>query len=589
MIGPGAIPNPVAGAAATRPDDVALVADRTLTWQELAAAAARKARQLGALGLRRGDVVGLSGRRTADWIVTAHAIGWLDAVLAPIAAAPAPHARRAAAVGLGCAALVESGATPSIELLVGPRVEAPSRTSFGPADWPLDQARLAVLTSGTTAVPGAVRLTTAQLLFSAFGSAIRLGLERTDRWLHCLPLHAMGGLAILFRGALYGTATELAPCFDAEAVAAALHSGRISMVSLTPRMLAAVLDARPGRAFPGSLRCVLVGGGPTPDAVTRRCEALGVPLARTWGMTEAASQICTEAPGAYGRTLPPLPFTRVTEEATGLVVHGPVVGGRLQTGDVGVVEPTGVRVLGRTDDVIISGGAKIHPQHIEAALTAHPAVADAAVVGVTDPVCGQRPVAYVVRAGDVEVPGLRAWCGRRLRRLEVPDRFVFVDTLSRDAQGKLRRRLLRQQIELGHGGQERVRDIAGREAGHLDEGVAQPHRGAQLAVGVAHDGVGEGHRTPADTLDPRLDTELVADPHGPTEAGLGVHERHPEAEPIEDIVKAREGAQHDLVEAVVGVLEGAVEEGDASAIHMVEADRNGVIQGHERRPHGSIR
>jgi len=121
--------------------------------------------------------------------------------------------------------------------------------------------------------------------------------------------------------------------------------------------------------------------------------------------------------------------------------------GWLHTGDLGILDAEGyLYVLDRRDDLIVSGGENVYPAEVEATLLAHPAVAEAGVVGMDDPAWGQVPVAYVVpRPGLPVTPdALIAFCRERLARYKVPARVTLVDALPRNASGKLLRRELRE-------------------------------------------------------------------------------------------------------------------------------------------------
>jgi acyl-CoA synthetase (AMP-forming)/AMP-acid ligase II len=121
-------------------------------------------------------------------------------------------------------------------------------------------------------------------------------------------------------------------------------------------------------------------------------------------------------------------------------------GGWLRTGDLGRLGHDGrLAVVGRVDDLVISGGVNVHPDEVEAVLAAHPQVAEAAVAGRPDPEWGQRVVAFVVPRDPASPPtlaGLRAFAGRRLAGAKVPRELVLVPALPRGPSGKLLRRLL---------------------------------------------------------------------------------------------------------------------------------------------------
>ncbi|MHB8877799.1 MAG: o-succinylbenzoate--CoA ligase, partial [Myxococcaceae bacterium] len=327
-----------------------------------------------------------------------------------------------------------------------------------------------LFTSGTTGCPKAAQLTTANFAASSRASAMNLGASPAQRWLAALPLFHVGGLAMAARCAEYGAALVLHEGFDPEQINEAIDSGEVSHASLVATGLRRVLEAREGRRFPSSLEAVLVGGGPTPVELLAQARALGAPVLQTYGLTEACSQVATEPPAeADGATAgPALPGVevRVVDESRRLLppgevgeieVRGPTVmrgylgdddatartvaGGWLRTLDLGSLDPRGrLSVFARRADLIVSGGENVYPAEVEAALLAHPQVADAAVLGRPDPRWGQVPVALVVARGAPPDPGeLDAWCRQRLAGFKVPRRFLRVGTLPRNAGGKLDR------------------------------------------------------------------------------------------------------------------------------------------------------
>jgi O-succinylbenzoic acid--CoA ligase len=301
-------------------------------------------------------------------------------------------------------------------------------------------------TSGTTAGPRPVALSFGNWLWSALGSAVALGLEPGERWLCPLPLAHVGGLSIPIRSAIYGTTAVLHERFETDAVLSALMSAseRITLVSLVPTMLARLLDA--GLSEPPSLRWALLGGGPIPSALLERSREAGVPVAPTYGMTEACSQIATRGWPLVGVEL------RVASDGE-VLVRGPNVAagavaddGWLHTGDLGSLSPAGrVKITGRKSDTIVTGGENVAPGEVEAVLLAHPAVADAGVFGQPDAEWGEALVATVVLRQGVFVATdeLREFCASRLAGYKVPKRIELADALPRTESGKLLRRHLR--------------------------------------------------------------------------------------------------------------------------------------------------
>ncbi|MCA9621304.1 MAG: AMP-binding protein, partial [Myxococcales bacterium] len=432
------LPNPLAAAAASRPHHVALVTESmAVSYAALATAAAERAAIAAGCGITPGMRVGLVGPREAEWAFWFHALGWLGAVVAPLdERAPASEQRRQREV-LAVEHVIDTQAPPRC-------VVAP----LPPRSWGLEEPRVVLATSGSTGTPRAVPLTTGQLLLSAFGSAIRLGHLPSDRWLCCLPLHHVGGLSILLRSVWYGITAVLHRRFEPTLVAEALDRGDASLVSLVPSMLERVLDARDMSKsqfvrFPSSLRAILLGGAAAPPSLLRRARALGAPVATTWGMTEAASQVATAFPGDIrldGAVGPPLPFVAVDHQGARLALRGPLVRGHLVTGDRGVIDGEGrVVVQGRADAMIISGGENIDPSEVEQVLRRHPQVVDAAVVGLPSPIWGARPHALVMATGPITPDELAAHCRASLAGYKVPDRFELTPELPRTSLGKLAR------------------------------------------------------------------------------------------------------------------------------------------------------
>jgi O-succinylbenzoic acid--CoA ligase len=265
-----------------------------------------------------------------------------------------------------------------------------------------------------------------------------------------MPLHHVGGFAILVRGAVYRIAVELEP-FDVERVSTAIADHGASIVSLVPTMLTRLLDADVPLE---RLRCALVGGGPMSEALLKRALDAGVPVAPTYGLTECASQVATMPPGEArerpGSAGPAILTTEIRIDDEGLIcVRGPSVApaeagedGWLRTRDLGRLDEEGyLYVLGRADEVIVTGGKNVAPQEVEQVLLEHPEVADAAVHAREDPDWQQAVVAVVVLAqgGAVSEEDLRGFCRERLAPHKVPKAIAFARQLPRNEQGKLLR------------------------------------------------------------------------------------------------------------------------------------------------------
>jgi O-succinylbenzoic acid--CoA ligase len=436
--------NWLARSAAATPDRVALAAGgERLTYGELERAATERAHRLAGLGARRGTRVALALAMSREYVVLIHALMKLGAVAVPLASdLPEPELERRlgeARVGVVVRDADEVAAAPA-----------------GPADLEpeldLASTHCVIFTSGTGGSAKPVELTYGNHLWSAAGSGFRIGVDPDDRWLCSLGLHHIGGLAIVLRSALYGTGVVLER-FDPASIARAVVEERVTLASVVATMLSRLLDAG---AELERLRCVLLGGGPAPGALIETALERGVPLAPTYGLTEAASQVTTLPPGELVRKpgSAGTAILRCEVRVEGGVIHvrGANVSAReagadgwLRTGDRGRLDADGhLYVEGRADDLILSGGEKVDPEEVERALLAHPEVAEAAAGGREDEQWQQAVVAVVVLrdGGTVGEEGLREFCRHRLAPFQVPKRITFVARLPRDEHGKLRRREL---------------------------------------------------------------------------------------------------------------------------------------------------
>ena len=392
----------LARAARERPDHPAI---NGLSYAGLLERARSAAGGLAAAGVRRGDAVRIATAGRSDTAILLHACLLLGAV-----AEPAPE-------GLDH--------VPEGDALAGPfrhDLRAPA---------------IVVRTSGTTSQPKPVALTYGNWLWSALGSAAALGHPPDERWLCALPLTHVGGLSILLRSAIAGTTVLLHERWDTDAVLRALDDATI--VSLVPTTLKRLLDA--GLREPPALRVALLGGAPISAALLEQARGAGVPVAPTYGLTEACSQVTTNGF--------PLFCTRVALAADGeVLVTGPTVagGGTLRTGDLGAWDDEGaLRIVGRKADTIITGGENVAPAQVEAVLETHEAVLEAAVRGRPDAEWGEAVVAEVVlRPGASATPDeLRSHAAARLARHAVPKAIALRDEpLPRTASGKLLRREL---------------------------------------------------------------------------------------------------------------------------------------------------
>lgn len=319
-----------------------------------------------------------------------------------------------------------------------------------------DEVALVVSTSGTTGMPKGAMLTTAALTASASATHSRLG--GPGQWLLALPAQHIAGMQVLIRSVLAGTTPIVmnrSAGFDVSALpdAVAAMGGDRRYTSLVATQLAKALGDRAARAALASLDAVLVGGGPLPAPVAVNASAAGIPVVRTYGMSETAGGCVYDGV--------PLDGVKVRVDEGRVVLGGATLAkgyrnptpadpfaepGWFRTDDAGSIDGRGVLdVYGRLDEAVSTGGLTVLPQVVEAAMTAHPAVAQCAVFGLPDDRLGQRVAAAVVAAPGADPPTLeelRACVMQSLDLTAAPREVHVVDELPLRGIGKVDRRAL---------------------------------------------------------------------------------------------------------------------------------------------------
>jgi len=348
---------------------------------------------------------------------------------------------------------------------------------FVAAPFSLENVQGIMFTSGTSGNARGVTLTFGNHFWSALASAARIGMSPSDRWLSPLPLYHVGGLANLFRCTLAAAAVILSETDTATLVR---HlGGGATMVSLVPTLLRRLLDR--GDWHAPNLRLVLLGGAAADPQLLAEAHERHLPVATTYGLTEAASQVATMPPeqarlkpGCVGR--PQLFNTvRIVDadqkdcppgEPGEILISGPTLmqgydgnpeathqvlyDGWMHTNDIGYLDADGdLWVLQRRIDLILSGGENIYPSEIERVLRSHPAVADSCVVGLPDPHWGQIVAAAIILAPGQTAPSLnelREHCRGFLAGYKLPRRVTYIDSFPLTATGKISRPHIRQRF-----------------------------------------------------------------------------------------------------------------------------------------------
>lgn len=304
-----------------------------------------------------------------------------------------------------------------------------------PLDDPLPASGILCLpTAGSTGAPKLVELSRDGLETSARMTADRLGAAGA-RWLCCLPLDHVAGIMTIVRSRLFGAEPVVLSGFDPAEVAAA----DADAVSLVPTMLERLLRHGAGLE---RWRWILLGGAAARPSLLAQAPG----AVRTYGMTETCGGVVYDGE--------PLPGVGVRVGDDGVVrLRTPTImqgyrgaapaafeDGWFVTGDLGEWDGRRLRVLGRADDVVVTGGENVSPEEVEALLSSHPAVADVAVAGEDDPEWGQRVVAYVVPAGPPpSLEDLREHVKAQAAPYKAPRRLVLVEALPRLPSGKISR------------------------------------------------------------------------------------------------------------------------------------------------------
>jgi fatty-acyl-CoA synthase len=340
----------------------------------------------------------------------------------------------------------------------------------GPAEGIEPGDLLLVYTSGTTGEPKGALHTAAGMRANRAAAIEVQGFGATTRVLSVLPLFHVGGLCIQTLPVLAaGGALQLHPRFDPEAWFDDVERWRPTTSLLVPAVMRALVEhPRWPRADLSSLAFVNSGSQIVPHHLVEAFHARGVPVAEVYGSTETGPvsivRRAAEAFAHVGHAGRPAPGVEVRLGADGEVcLKAPNLlrtyhrsttpafdaEGWFHTGDLAIRHPDGCfEIVGRSKELIISGGENIHPAEIEGLLAERPEIADAAVVGLPDARWGEVPVlALTLRPGmHLDEAALRALLDARLARFKHPRRIVVVDALPRTALGKVQRARLAREL-----------------------------------------------------------------------------------------------------------------------------------------------
>jgi O-succinylbenzoic acid--CoA ligase len=339
------------------------------------------------------------------------------------------------------------------------------------------------LTSGTTGKSKIVPLKRRQMISAAKASAKNFQPEPNHFWLLCLPLNHVGGISIIFRSLLYGSAIYRMGRFNEEMVTEFLSENpRFQAASLVPTMLSRLLK-NPLFKTHKDFKAILLGGGPTTLQLLKRSVERGIPIVSSYGMTETCAQIVanpmTTPSGMYtplksvGKPFPPNQLQIRDDEGkilgknqSGLIwLKGPQVfdgyyqmeepeevfdkDGWFKTGDYGHLN--GFKQLfieSRREDLIISGGENINPTEVEEAMQKLPLIKEAVVLGLPDEEWGQKVTAVVtlLNGKTPDINEIKELLKTELTDFKIPKELVVVESFPKTVMGKVKRWELAQLI-----------------------------------------------------------------------------------------------------------------------------------------------
>ncbi|PSP55793.1 long-chain fatty acid--CoA ligase [Halobacteriales archaeon QS_1_67_19] len=448
--------------------------DRELSYAELDRRAEDAAGRLAAAGVDEGDAVVVLARNRPAWLALLFGARRRGATLAPVS-----HRLPAETVGECCErtdpalALCE----PRFEdLLADAPVDAETLAAFetrdpagvGAVDDPTATPRLYLHTGGTTGVPKVVVVEERQVEWNCVTEAAAWGLGKETVAPVLLPLFHTGGWHLLALPTLYvGGRVVLQREFDPEAALALIEEYGATQVFGVAAIFRAMAETG---AFEdadfGTVEWFMSGGGPTPEAVAEPYRERGQRFVQGYGLTEGGPNNLYFEPGrndlkhdSVGRPFPDCEARIVGDDGdslpageTGeLELRGPVTAERyletedgtfegpwVSTGDLARRDDEGdYYIVGRTDNMFVSGGENVYPERIEDVLSDRPDVAAIGVVGVAHEQWDTVPKAVVV--GETDAETLRSYAEERLADHEVPTEFAFVDSLPESGPGKLDR------------------------------------------------------------------------------------------------------------------------------------------------------
>ena len=441
--------------------------ERKVTRDELRAEAEQIADGLLSIGLRAGDRVALYAANSLDWVFAylgvQRAGGCVVLMNPDYHVAEAEHILRDSEPSFVIADRIRAGVIEKVGLRIValedlPRGAAPPMPPLTP------ESPAAILyTSGTTGRPKGALLDHGNFLAQGRGAVEVWRWTSRDVLVHALPLFHLHGLGMGLHGTLLSGGSAVLIPFTPENVVGELTSGGTVLFGV-PSMyqrLCDWLDENPTDL--SHVRVFVCGSAPLPPALFERCaKLLGQPPVERYGITEGGIVVTNpyDGPRQPGRVGFPFPGVEVKlgELDEVLLKGGQVFNGYwrnpqataeaftaegfFRTGDVGEIGEDGsLAIRGRIKELIITGGFNVYPREVELVLEEHPAVLEVAVAGVPSERWGEEVTAFVVPSGSAQVDEVEiiAFTHERLAAYKCPKRVITVQSLPRNAMGKVQR------------------------------------------------------------------------------------------------------------------------------------------------------
>ena len=295
--------------------------------------------------------------------------------------------------------------------------------------WPSYEETFCILfTSGSSGLPKAVSISRKNIESSCNISQKNLNVEKSDKWLLCMPPYHAGGLSIIYRSLILGNKFHIEDDFNSEKVIDLIMSEKINIVSMVPTMLSKIVYQMKDRNLiaPKSFKFVISGGAKTPEELILSSNNIGLKTLPTYGMTETSSQIATASPNDEFRPLnsvgkPLLRDSVKIAKNSEIQVSGEMVANYydekvskkwLQTGDYGYIDKDNyLFVKGRIDELIISGGENINPLEVEEFISKNKKIKECIVLGKTDEYWGEKVVAAIYSDDDITLEEINSYLG----------------------------------------------------------------------------------------------------------------------------------------------------------------------------------